>query len=110
MGAKGAVQVETILAKDSVEEDMKAFEAGELTDQSAEEDASSSSFKQKDYMQRKTHVLLKSLRFIVDYHRLGNQPRIIANEGGSSTPKRKTSPSSSRPTKRLKVKFADDNS
>lgn len=69
MGARGAVEVETIIARDSVEESMRAFEAGQLTDaRDAIEDESLSTSKQKDRQQRKTHALLKSLRYVTDYH------------------------------------------
>ena len=67
MGAKGAVEVETILAQDSVEETMKAYEGGRLNNilDLAKDFLSS---KPKDQQQRKAHVLLQSLRFITDYH------------------------------------------
>eukprot|EP00977_Amphora_coffeiformis_P027985 scaffold34676_cov176-Amphora_coffeaeformis.AAC.14 len=69
MGARGAVEVETIIAQDTVEETMKALEAGDLNKiLDFKEDELSSSFKQKDGQNRKTHVLLRSLRFITDYH------------------------------------------
>lgn len=110
MGARGPVEVETIIAKDSVEENMKAFEAGQLVDQSME-DSATCCFKQKDYVQQKTHALLKSLRLITDYHHLSNKPR-----GKEVKPEEKPTPlkrawseqySLQRPVKRRKVTFAD---
>jgi hypothetical protein len=75
MGAQGPVEVETILARDTVEETMQAYEAGNLQDlPTLKNDATSDSFKQSDQMQRKTHVLLKSLRFITDFHQFRKNP------------------------------------
>ena len=76
MGARGAVEVDTIIAQDTVEETMKAFEAGQLTDiPDSKEDDTLSYVKQRDHQQRKTHVLLKSLRFITDYHQFRKNPQ-----------------------------------
>ena len=104
MGAKGSVEVETIIAKDSVEETMKAYEAGQLTD-ILDPSQDYSSGKQKDQQQRKAHVLLKSLRFITDFHHLpkagptnqNHQRRAPPSEAITLPPK----------NKRRKVAFVD---
>lgn len=76
LGAQGPVEVETILAKDSVEESMKAFEAGLLNDsQVFQKEEGMSLLGKKDHQERKTHYLLKSLRFITDYHQFRKNPQ-----------------------------------
>ena len=106
MGARGAVEVETILAKESVEETMKAFEAGLLNEQDVSQSETPSLFKPKDYQQRKAHVLLQSLRFITDYHSFGTKPstddiRMAAKRSGLGPVVMPPLP------KRRKITFAD---
>ena len=76
MGAKGAVVVETIIAKDSVEETMREYEAGELQNVvDLSRDFSSGKQEGQQQQQRKAHVLLKSLRLITDYHQFRKNPQ-----------------------------------
>lgn len=108
MGARGAVQVETILAKDSVEMNIKAYEAGQLQDRDLG-DATPSSDGQKDQQQRKTHVLLKSLRFLTDYHQFSKQPRNSTKQRLIALGRKEnTSTTKPPPAKRQKVTFAEN--
>jgi len=63
MGATGRVEVETIVAQNTVEETMQEYEAQQhRTDKSAAEISSS-----KEYQVAKTHALLKSLQYITEF-------------------------------------------
>lgn len=76
MGAKGSVVVETIIAKNSVEETIKAYEAGELQNVvDLSKDFSSEKQEGQQQQQRKAHVLLKSLRLNTDYHQFRKNPQ-----------------------------------
>jgi hypothetical protein len=68
MGAKGPVEVETIIARDTVEESMKAYEEGKVT-------VLPKSKSDEDTTDRKIHVLLKSLKFLTDYHQFRKNER-----------------------------------
>lgn len=113
MGASGPVEVETIIARDTVEEAMQAYEAGNLSVRDLPQVKQEA--KPEDQQQRKAHVLLKSLRFITDYHYglKGNRTRDTP-QALSSIPRQslvkfppKAEPSSLPPAKRRKVTFVD---
>ena len=105
MGARGAVEVETIIAKDSVEETMKAFETGMLNDVYGlkEDESPLSSSKMKDGQNLKAHVLLKSLRLITDYHQFRKNFQKRPLPKTSEVPSRQP-----QPPKRRKVTFSNE--
>jgi hypothetical protein len=77
MGAKGRVEVETLVAKNSVEETMQEFESA-LNERSAGNvdafDSSQSTLIRTntiEYQRTKTQTLLRTLRLNTDYHRFG---------------------------------------
>lgn len=67
MGAKGRVDVETLVAQNSVEETMQELESDQLVDGSNNWAAIKSS--RSDYQRTKTQTLLRTLRLNTDYHR-----------------------------------------
>jgi hypothetical protein len=73
MGAKGRVEVETLLARNSVEETMQEIESairGERHDEDLDSTLSGLDGLNslKEYQQAKTKIILRSLRLITDYH------------------------------------------
>jgi len=88
MGARGSVDVETLVAENSIEETMFLLEKKQPPDQESEDGSAGSIGVQKfrsttkhqkssEYQQAKVHYLLNSLKLIVDTSTLG----FIGNEG-----------------------------
>jgi SNF2-related domain/Helicase conserved C-terminal domain len=77
MGAKGAVNVETLIAKDSIEETMASLEQGLEEDDDASLEAVqgvrsvSDGNKASEYQRAKMHYLLKNLKLITNSNTLG---------------------------------------
>jgi hypothetical protein len=77
MGAKGRVEVETLVAKNSVEETMQEFELAVNERSVGNVDAFDSSLSTLittntiEYQRTKTQTLLRTLRLNTDYHRFG---------------------------------------
>jgi hypothetical protein len=77
MGAKGRVEVQTLLAKNSVEETMQEIESS-IRDVDNHEETGLSDLQGltslAEYQQAKTKILLQSLRFNLDYHGIASTP------------------------------------
>jgi len=69
MGATGRVEVETIIAENSVEETMQKYEAQHRQSQNSNGTALSAAelSSSKEYQAAKTHALLKSLKYITEF-------------------------------------------
>jgi hypothetical protein len=69
MGAKGGVEVDTLIAQNSVEETMRGFDKLAHEETTSEVDVPrNGSINQVELQRSKTKHLLLSLRFITDYH------------------------------------------
>jgi hypothetical protein len=66
MGATGRVDVETIVAQNSVEETMQQYERDALSHDTTTTTAAELS-ESKEYQVAKTHALLRSLRYITEF-------------------------------------------
>jgi len=119
MGARGAVKVETLVAKNTVEESMQEMEEGKLDwglDNVTPESDGSVHSSAKEYQRERTRFLLRTCRLITDYHSLtptfvnaspsmqGKKEDSIAEESLKALSKRRTS-TNPRPRKRKKVEF-----
>jgi len=119
MGARGAVKVETLVAKNTVEESMQEMEEGKLDwglDNVTPESDGSVHSSAKEYQRERTRFLLRTCRLITDYHSLtptfvnasqsmqGKKEDSIAEESLKALSKRRTS-TNLRPRKRKKVEF-----
>lgn len=75
MGAKGRVEVETLVAKNSVEETMQELESANSHHTTGNQDASrysvSIASNRTEYQRTKIQTLLRTLRLNTDYHRFG---------------------------------------
>ena len=94
MGARGRVQVETLVAENSVEETMAEYEQSTFhrsDDRTAVEMSSS-----KEYLAAKTHALLRSLRYMTNFQSfhasnsqiqgtVHNVPSTVKQEDSSTT-------------------------
>jgi len=108
MGAKGAVEVETLIAKNSVEEKMQELERGShealyrVDDERSPDLPGFDSRNIKEYQQAKTRALLQSLRLITDYHQFSKSQNIP----DKAAEKRKCyGPPDTSVTKKRKVTF-----
>jgi SNF2 family DNA or RNA helicase len=111
MGAKGRVEVETLVAKNSVEETMQEFE-------SALNERSVGNVDALDYQRTKTQTLLRTLRLNTDYHRFGQTresdearktkaDHISTNALHHSPPAASEEPPPRKKTRTARVRFID---
>ena len=100
MGATGSVTVETLLAKNSIEETMQDIEPLLRGDKQIERASSSpdGTHSLKEHQEAKTKVLLRSLRLLTDYHYFAQSdssslesktPLLTASENSPTSLKRK---------------------
>lgn len=100
MGAQGRVEVETLIAKNTVEETMREVEQESRKriihrGDNTKNGKRSSAQKEKDEATlSKTHFLLKKLRLITDYHHFANNSN---NESNTPTTSSNISNSSTKP-------------
>lgn len=124
MGAKGRVDVETLIARNSVEETMEEIESALQEDGGqtlqhiapALVNGDATALSAKDYQHTKTQFLLRSLRLVTDYHQFSSGDSGKGSASSASSPmvaeSRKRSydavedNSSSTEPRRSKVRFA----
>ncbi|KAL7558179.1 hypothetical protein ACA910_016232 [Epithemia clementina (nom. ined.)] len=87
MGARGRVQVETLVAEHSVEETMADYERSATIKAAADSRTAAELASSKDYQAAKTHALLRSLRYLTTYQSFRKAtPQPYGNSGYVGVP------------------------
>jgi hypothetical protein len=122
MGAKGSVDVETLVAENSIEQTMSFLERNSEHDQTSTNGeapaiqnfrSTANSKKRSEYQQAKIHYLLKNLNLIVNANTLdfsGSNKRKATVDIGTSLDNQQFGPRNQvekNGQKRLRVKFQD---
>jgi hypothetical protein len=111
MGAKSAVEVETLFAENTVEETMEELERGTKMESTIDDDLNASKSKPNatDYERMKTRHLLQSLKLMTNYHRFGRQVPVKVGQPLKSeeTIKRKLLEVKTKERTGKRVRFSD---